>query len=58
MTGNVIDFPIEAARVAPLRLVVVSDEPDNVVILPVVRIERHPEKPFRRKVSRDICGND
>lgn len=61
MTDNVLPFPTDAARTAPLRLSVVSDNPAEVVILPNVRIERInqiDETHTRRKFSRDICGNE
>lgn len=62
MTTNILPFPTDTARTSPLRLSVVSDNPAEVVILPVVRIERFPDarerRRQRREVSADICGND
>lgn len=61
MTGTVIEFPTQAARTAPLRLSVVTDNPAPVIILPVVRIERInqiDQTGARRKFSADICGNE
>ena len=62
MTNNIIRFPIRAfvPRPDPSRNA-------SVIILPVVRIERHPSKlpnPYlpRRRTLREMssifCGND
>jgi hypothetical protein len=64
MSSNVIRFR-DYGSAAP-RLVDVKDAPATVIMLPVVRIERHPELPMvdfvssadRRNSSSELCGND
>jgi hypothetical protein len=43
--GIVVQFPEGFRPLSGGRYVDVSSEPANVIILPVVRIERHPERP-------------
>lgn len=69
MTGEVIQLRDFAAPASP-RVVSLSREPASIIILPVVRVERHPDKrsegfdhprrPLRRRrlVPINYCGND
>lgn len=65
--GNVYAFPGPEHTRGP-RLVISA--PASIIILPVVRVERHPDKPSegfdqprrplrrRRLVPINFCGND
>jgi hypothetical protein len=43
--GIVVQFPEGSRPLSRGRYVDASSEPASVIILPVVRIERHPERP-------------
>jgi hypothetical protein len=43
--GSIVQFPEGVRPLGGGRYVGASSEPADVIILPVVRIERHPEKP-------------
>jgi hypothetical protein len=43
--GIVVQFPEGGRPLSGGRYVDASSEPASVIILPVVRIERHPERP-------------
>jgi len=43
--GIIVQFPEGLRPVGGGRYVDANSEPANVIILPVVRIERHPEEP-------------
>jgi hypothetical protein len=49
--GAVIRFPLED-RIADGRRSFIVDEPASVIILPVVRIERHVEQPVDDQAPR------
>jgi hypothetical protein len=50
--GTVIGFPGQARGVRPVRWRRVNAESATVIILPVIRIERHADEPAERAVSR------
>lgn len=66
MTATVYAFPECPEHTRGPRLV--SSEPASIIIMPVVRIDRHPDdlKPRRRRprrnlrevTSSELCGND
>ena len=43
--GTIVQFPEGQRPLGGGRYVAANSEPANVIILPVVRIERHPDKP-------------
>jgi hypothetical protein len=43
--GTIVQFPEGARPVGGGRYIDAKSEPASVIILPVVRIERHPDKP-------------
>lgn len=43
--GIIVQFPEGVRPLGGGRYVEANSEPANVIILPVVRIERHPDKP-------------
>jgi hypothetical protein len=44
--GTIVRFPEGQRPLGGGRYVAADSEPGRVIILPVVRIERHPDKPF------------